>query len=138
MVDPATDDQWRVDVVLRANGHKGREHEVVAAVARALPDAGKPPEATYSFDMHPPDGSIGVACWVSAASAGRAMDFAVDLVRGVAKEVTGEELPVWDLRAVPLSAVLDNAALGTSPSSSSWKRVPREKRRSWVPFGRYP
>ena len=122
MTNPVEDDEWVVDVVLRANGHDDRQDDVVAAVRRLLPEARRPAAPTYSFDMHPPDGSVGVSCWVSASSAGRAVDLALDLVRSAAKEVIGEELPVWDLRAVPRSAVLDNEADGSSSSSVLWRR----------------
>lgn len=116
------EEDWQVDVVLRASNHGDRQGEVVVAVNRAMPEARKPAQPTYSFDMDPPDGSIGVSCWVAAASAGRAMDRALDLVRSAASEVTGEDLPVWDLRAVPLSAVLEDETNKGPSRTLLWRR----------------
>ena len=127
MANPANEDQWVVDVVLRANGHANHEHDVVAAVGRALPDSPQSPAPTSSFDMDPPDGSIGVSCLVSAATAGRAVDLAVDLVARAARDVTNEDLPVWDVRAVPLSAVLVDEVLDDARRSSLWLRKRRRK-----------
>lgn len=99
---------WCVDVVLRANGHIDLEDLVVARVAAQLGtvDPEHRVRGTYSYDMAPPDGSVGVSCWIPAASAGEAADTGLRIVADVAREVTGEDLPLWDLRLLPASAVL--------------------------------
>jgi hypothetical protein len=53
------------------------------------------------------------------------VDSALGLVLNAAVEVTGEELPVWDLRAVPLSAILEVEA--SAPSSSRLLRKRRSR-----------
>jgi hypothetical protein len=66
------------------------------------------PEArpTGSYDMPPPDGSIGVSCWVTAATAGDAAETALRAVSDAATQVTGASHPLWDLRLLPASAVM--------------------------------
>ncbi len=102
-------DRWCVDVVLRALGSADSEDRVVDAVAKELAkqNAGEPGtvRSTYSYDAPPPDGSLGVSCWITAHSAGAAADAGVRLVCSAALTVTGHDHPLWDLRLLPSSAV---------------------------------
>jgi hypothetical protein len=125
------DGEWVVDVVLRALGRDDAQERVLGEVARVLPSFGadRAPSATYSFDMSPPDGSIGVSCWVRANSAGQAADEVVRIVNEAATAVTGQRHPLWDLRLVPGTAVFGRAAEEQSQRSSvllrrrgGWKR----------------
>src|SRR5689334_852169 len=92
---------FAVDVVLRANGHADLEDDVVAQVALAFPKSRRPPARAYSFDMEPPDGSIGVSLWLTGEGVGDVVDQAIAVVVAAAHQVTGQHLPIWDIRIVP-------------------------------------
>src|SRR5260221_3204720 len=89
-----TEDEWVVDVVLRARGHEAAQERVIAKVAEALGTVGshRPPNVAYSYDMPPPDGSIGVSCWVRADSASDAVATTLRVVTDAATEVTGSSI----------------------------------------------
>jgi len=106
---------WRVDVVLRRTGGVEVESaavvELLTAASAGLPLAADEevlggPRSAESYDMPPPEGSVGVSCWVRADTAGQAAQTALDAVVAAAREVTGAALPQWDLRLVPRSAIL--------------------------------
>lgn len=112
---------WRVDVVLRRSSPTDDEvSRVVAMVASDLDDP-RPshqeeifggPAATSSFDLNPPEGSIGVSVWVRADSAGDAANLAHEAVAAAALAVTGLRLPLWDLRVVPRQAIMSRDEYG--------------------------
>lgn len=108
MTPPNDDELWCVDVVLRALDHDDVLTALVAKVAEAVgndvPD--HPVRPTSSYDMPPPDGSLGVSCWMRAPSVGQAADAGVRLVVDAAHDLTGEDHPLWDVRLLPASAVL--------------------------------
>ena len=118
---------WIVDVVLRANGRAVDEEAVVAAAAQALGDrAEASPQRTSSSDMSPPDGSIGVSCRLRAGSAGEAVDEVIRFVSAAAAAVTGDSHPLWDVRALPDSAVLQREeAMQTDDRNGRWRRLRR-------------
>jgi hypothetical protein len=108
-------DLWRVDVVLRRDGGSDVESlAIVAALSARLeglptsPDedvlGGPRPEASY--DMPPPEGSVGVSCWVRADTVGEAVQVGHDAVVAAASGVTGLSLPLWDLRVVPRTSIM--------------------------------
>ena len=106
---------WRVDVVLRrAAPTDDVSAAVVAAVTARLdgPDASPDekvlgaPRDTSSFDMPPPEGSIGVSCWVRADDVGQAARVGHAAVVAAAQDVTGLSLPLCDLRVVPREAMM--------------------------------
>lgn len=112
---------WRVDVVLRCSGASEAETSaVVALVASQLDDPDVAPDeeilggpgVTQSFDLDPPEGSIGVSCWVRANSVGEAADLCYESVVEAALAVTGQRLRPWDLRAVPRDAIMTRDEYG--------------------------
>lgn len=116
-------DLWRVDVVLRrASGTDVETMAIVQLLTSRLdgraPTAdedifGGPREAS-SFDLPPPEGSVGVSCWVRADSVGEAVQVGYEAVVAAAGEVTGLSLPLWDLRVVPRSAMMTRDEQGFS------------------------
>jgi len=58
-----------------------------------------------SYDMPPPEGSVGASCWVRADTVGQAAQTGLDGVVAAARQVTGLSLPLWDLRLIPRSAI---------------------------------
>jgi hypothetical protein len=110
-LDRGEGEWFHVDVVLRPSGRVDDDGRAfVAAVSRALepmpgPEHGRDPEHTYSFDVSPPEGDVGVSVWVRAASAGAAVDAATALVLRCAAEVGLDGASLWDLRVVPHAAV---------------------------------
>ena len=106
---------WRVDVVLCREGVtedvEALVLEVIESALSGTPDNADeeiftPVASTYSFDMEPPGGSVGVSCWVRADTAGEATQVGFDAVRDAVREVTGRALPLWDLRLVPRTAMV--------------------------------
>lgn len=124
---PTDSDTWIVDVVLRAHGRGEDEEAVVAAVADSLGDrADDSPRPTSSYDVPPPDGSIGVSCQLQAGSAGEAVDEAVRLVSAAATAVTGHAHALWDVRVLPASAVVQREeAVQTDDRHGRWRRLRR-------------
>jgi hypothetical protein len=113
-------DLWRVEIVLWAREPPpDRVQELLDAVAAAvstidddhvaLPDV----ESAWSYDIQPPEGGVGVACWVGSDSVGDAADTAWSVVRDAASAVLGEEPPLWDLRVIPRVAILAGPYPGT-------------------------
>ncbi len=112
---------WRVDVVLRREGGSDVESVAVVAALTTLLD-GRPttadedvlggPTPASSYDMPPPEGSVGVSCWVRADSVGDAVQVGHDAVVAAAREVTGVALPLWDLRVVPGTAIMTREEYG--------------------------
>src|SRR4051794_11369937 len=94
---------WVVDVVLRAQESAELQDRVIDEVAMVVPsiEGRSAPSATNSYDMAPPDGSIGISCWIRADSAGEAVENALSVVTEAAATVTGKQLPLWDIRLVP-------------------------------------
>ena len=112
---------WRVDVVLRRSTQSDAEASaVVELLASWLDDPQVAPDeeifgaprATHSFDLNPPEGSIGVSCWVRADNVGLATQLGHDAVVAAAQEVTGLSLPLWDLRVVPRAAMMTRVEYG--------------------------
>lgn len=120
---------WKVDVVLRAQQQAEAEGRLVDAVAAILPpeeaDTGavsRDVETTYSYDMPPPDGSLGVSCWVRASTVGEAADTACKVVSDAATSVTALVHPLWDLRAVPRDAITLRQQAPRGPSRGLLRR----------------
>ena len=90
---------WRVDVVLRADG---AGDDVAGRVVAELGDGA---ERTWSWDMEPPDGSLGAGIWVDADSIGEAAETAFRRVTDACRAVTGRDHELWDLRVIPLAAI---------------------------------
>ena len=112
---------WRVDVVLRRSASSDAEASAVVALLASQLDDRRPtpdeeifggPAPTQSFDLDPPEGSIGVSCWVRADTVGLAADLGHAVVSEAAQEVTGENLPLWDLRVVPRDAMMTRDEYG--------------------------
>lgn len=112
---------WRVDVVLRRPGPSEPETSaVVALVTSQLDDPREVqdeeifggPRGTQSFDLDPPEGSIGVSCWVRADTVGAAAEVGHQSVVSAALAVTGVRLPLWDLRVVPREAMMTRGEYG--------------------------
>lgn len=116
---------WRVEIVLRAREPEAdRLQELLNAVAAAtesyadddhlrLPDV----ERAWSYDIQPPEGGVGVACWVRSDSVGDAVDRAWAVVHEAAATVLGAEAPLWDLRVIPRAAILTASDVGTPMTS---------------------
>jgi hypothetical protein len=124
---------WRVDVVLRrGTATDGQAEEVVRLLAADLSvQPNMDDEAIFrnvlstdSYDMPPPEGSIGVSLWVRADTLGAAVQTGFDAVHAVAQRVTGRVLPLWDLRILPRSAVMTRGefALGSAPTPGGTDR----------------
>jgi hypothetical protein len=107
-------DLWRVDVVLRRTGGAEVDPSALVELLAAASDGPSSadeevlggPRPAESYDMPPPEGSVGASCWVRAGSAGEAAQTALDAVVAAARELTGAFLPLWDLRVVPRSAIM--------------------------------
>jgi hypothetical protein len=114
---------WRVDVVLR--GIDGDEHvdAVLSRLREELSDTLDLPdeaalanvEETGSYDMDPPDGSLGVSCWVRADAVGEAVQTGTDTVVAACVELTGRSSELWDVRVLPRSAVIER--------DTDWERL---------------
>jgi hypothetical protein len=117
---------WRVDVVLR--GINGDEHidAVLGRLREYLsPTPDMPDEAVFanveetgSYDMDPPDGSLGVSMWVRADAVGEAVQTGTDAVVAACAQMTGRSLELWDVRVLPRSAVIER--------DSDWERLDGE------------
>jgi hypothetical protein len=112
---------WRVDVVLRRSSPSDAEVSAVVGLVTARLDDPRPaedeeifgsPVATSSFDLNPPEGSIGVSCWVRADTVGDAASVGHEVVTEAALAVTGLPLPLWDLRVVPREAMMSRDEYG--------------------------
>jgi hypothetical protein len=111
-------DWFHVAVVARRVGALTTER-LVEAVGGQLPD--RPdlpsgvtgPEPAWSFDGPPPEGEAGAAVWVRGESIGAAVDAATTIVLAQAERLAGAPVGLWDVRAVPLSAVLRNPSEGS-------------------------
>ena len=112
---------WRVDVVLRRSTASDAEVPAVVALVTSQLDDPRPahdeeifggPAATQSFDLNPPEGSIGVSCWVRADTVGEAASVGHEAVAEAALAVTGLPLPLWDLRVVPREAMMNRDEYG--------------------------
>jgi hypothetical protein len=112
---------WRVDVVLRRSDPTDAEvSAVVAHVTSQLDDPHTAhdeeifggPRATQSFDLDPPEGSIGVSCWVRADTVDEAAKVGHESVVEAALAVTGSRLTLWDLRVVPRDAMMSRDEYG--------------------------
>jgi hypothetical protein len=113
-------DLWRVEIVLwtREPG-SDQVHELLNAVAAAtstreddlsvLPDV----EQAWSYDIQPPEGGVGVACWIRADTVGDAAETGWSVVRDAAAATLGAEARLWDLRVIPRAAILDAPNTGT-------------------------
>jgi hypothetical protein len=114
-------DLWRVEIVMRApEPDADRVRELLNAVEAAteprgdsgelrLPDV----ESTWSYDAQPPEGGVGVACWVQSDSVGDAAEQAWHVVREATADVLGAAAPLWDLRVIPQAAILTATEAGT-------------------------
>ena len=113
VIDGAVD-WWQVDIMVRPPFGTGDLNQALVERLRAsLPDLDdvppvvRDPEPTYSFDMSPPEGDLGVAVWVRASSPGRAVDAAWSAVGSELRALTPDHAPqLWDVRLVPASAVM--------------------------------
>lgn len=120
-MDPEADGWWLVDVVVRGVATtEVQAAAIVEAARQTVEHLFQPSDArtfrgvreTSSYDMPPPDGSIGVSFWVPAPSPGAAVDRAVDLTWEACRQVIGRDLPLWDVRALPMEAVLSREEAG--------------------------
>ena len=114
-------DLWRVEVVLwTREPPDDRVQELLNAVAAAagtsvgddrsvLPDV----EQARSYDIQPPEGGVGVVCWVRSDTVGDAAETGWSVVRDAAAATLGAEARLWDLRVIPRAAILDAPKTGT-------------------------
>jgi hypothetical protein len=114
-------DLWRVEIVLWTHEPEAdRAEELLRAVGAAavtsgdddpvgLPDV----EHAWSYDIQPPEGGVGVACWARSDSVGGAAEVAWRVVREAAATVLGVEARLWDLRVIPRAAILAAPDQGT-------------------------
>lgn len=109
-------DLWRLEIVLwvREPG-AGRVQELIDRVMAATVSSGGEDERVldmgdvepaFSYDIQPPEGGVGVACWVRADSVGGAAEKGWSIVRDAATAVLGAEPRLWDLRVIPRGAIL--------------------------------
>jgi hypothetical protein len=114
---------WRVDVVLRRASGTDVETMAIVQLLKSRLDGRQPtpdedifggPREASSFDGPPPEGSVGVSCWVRADGVGEAVQVGYEAVVAAAGEVTGLSLPLWDLRVVPRSAMMTRDEYGFS------------------------
>jgi hypothetical protein len=56
--------------------------------------------------MDAPDGTLGASMWVRATTPGAAVDAGVAAVDAALRALCGRGLPLWDVRALPATAVL--------------------------------
>ena len=115
------DDLWRVEVVLwTLEPEAHRVQELLNAVAAAtvtsdeddqpvLPDV----EQAWSYDIQPPEGGVGVACWVRSDSVGDAAETGWGEVREAASATLGADARLWDLRVIPRAAIRATPDTGT-------------------------
>jgi len=123
-VSPATN-LWRVEVVLWTREPQAeRIRKLLNAVAAAtvssneddpsvLPDV----EQAWSYDIQPPEGGVGVACWVRSDRVGDAAETGWRVVREAAAASLGADATLWDLRVVPRAAILAAPDTGTPLTS---------------------
>jgi hypothetical protein len=134
VLDAGSGDWWQVDVVLRPPPDAGDLSVRLAEfVSAALPDlddvppAAHDPEPASSFDVPPPEGDLGVALWVRAPDLVAAVGRAWSLVAARLGELEPNHEPqLWDLRVVPLTAVLQEP-----PAGSAVVPLASRKRRRW-------
>ncbi len=134
VLDVGSGDWWQVDVVLRPPPDAGDLSERLPEfVSAALPDlddvppAAHDPEPASSFDVPPPEGDLGVALWVRAPGLLAAVDRAWSLVASRLRELDPHHEPqLWDLRVVPLAAVLQDP-----PASSAVAPLASRSSRRW-------
>lgn len=120
---------WKVDVVVHARGIAEAQEPLITAVEALLPPEDvdvdvvtRDVETTYSYDMPPPDGSLGISCWVRASTVGEAADIAFTVVSGAATSVTGLVHPLWDLRIIPRAAITLRKERPEDPSHGRLRR----------------
>jgi len=124
---------WQVDVVLRPPTGAPDVNAALLDLVRAascdtddVPPKVRDVHITYSYDMNPPEGNLGVGIWVRAVDVGRAVNAAWSMVAACAAELLDPREPeLWDLRALPLSAVLDRDSLPNPHSTTAYRTVPR-------------
>lgn len=110
-----------MEIVLRARepgADRIRELlDAVTAVTEPSADDGQPRlpdvEPAWSYHAQPPEGGVGVACWVRSDSVGDAADRAWTVVREAAETVLGVDAPLWDPRVIPQAAILAAPDAGT-------------------------
>jgi hypothetical protein len=113
-------DLWRVEVVLWTREPSSDQvQELLNAVAACtstredehsvLPDV----EQAWSYDIQPPEGGVGVACWIWSDTVGDAAETGWSVVRDAAAATLGAEARLWDLRVIPRAAILDARNTGT-------------------------
>lgn len=71
------------------------------------PAAAGDPEAAHSLDARPPEGDLGAAIWIQAATAGVAVDAGIEVLMSVGQGLVGNPswATLWDVRIVPIGAV---------------------------------
>jgi hypothetical protein len=116
-------DLWRVEVVLWVpTPEADRVRELVDTVAAATAtnvgddqpvSHGADVEQAWSYDIQPPEGGVGVACWVRADSVGDAADTAWGVIQAAAARVLGTGARLWDVRVLPCAAILTASDTGT-------------------------
>jgi hypothetical protein len=100
------DDLWRLEVVLctlEPEAHRVQELLNAVAAATVTSDADDQPfvpdvEQACSYDIQPPEGGVGVACWVWSDSVGDAAETGWGVVREAASATLGADARRWDLR----------------------------------------
>jgi hypothetical protein len=102
--------------VLRSADDGGRTAlvETLRANAAGTADRCSDVEEAHSYDMHPPEGSVGAALWVHADDVGQAATTGLTAVHEVCEAVVGRRLPLWDLRVIPRDAITMAAEAGES------------------------
>ena len=131
-MDSGSGDWWNVEVVLRPPPGSGdlqqRLLELVCAASSDVddvPSVVRDPEQTGSFDMSPPEGNLGVSLWVRTPDLGTAVHRAWALVASCLRDLDPHHEPeLWDLRVVPLTAVLHEPEAGAAvaPLNSQSRR----------------
>jgi hypothetical protein len=63
-------------------------------------------EYAWSYDIQPPEGGTGVACWVRSDTVGAAAEAGWNAIREAAHVTLGVDARLWDLRVIPRDAIL--------------------------------
>ena len=94
---------WRVEVVLRGGDDavQAAALERLRTAAAGVPERHHDVRETSSYDMDPPEGSVGAAIWVHAATVGRAADEGLRVVTAA----VDAPLELWDVRVIPRAAI---------------------------------
>ena len=94
---------WRVEVVLRGGDDAVQASllDRLRAAATGSPSRHDDVRETHSYDIDPPEGSVGAALWVRAGTVGAAADEGVRVVTAA----VDAPLELWDVRVIPRAAI---------------------------------